>query len=45
MMGSKHATSAEQTTKMIEAKLPRDDVPEEEWARTAKEIEECKTLA
>ena len=30
---------------MIEAKLPRDDVPEKEWQRMNEEIEECKTLA
>ena len=44
-MGSKHAVPGEQKTKMIEAKLPRDDVPEKEWPRMNEEIEECKTLA
>ena len=38
MMGSRQAIAGKETTKMIQAKLPRDDLPEEE------EIEECKRL-
>ena len=45
MMGSKQATPGEETTKMIQAKLPRDELPEEEWKKMNDEIEECKRLA
>ena len=45
MMGSTQATQGEETTKMIQAKLPRDDLPEEEWKKMNEEIEECKRLA
>ena len=30
-MGSKQAAPGEETTNMTQAKLPRDDMPEEEW--------------
>ena len=42
---SKQATPREETTKLIQAKLPRDDLPEEEWTKMNEEIEECKRLA
>ena len=45
MMGCKLDTPGEQTTKMIQAKLPRDDLPGEEWTTMTAEIEECKKLA
>ena len=45
MMGSTQATPGEETTKMIQAKLPRDDWPEEEWKKMNEEIEECKKMA
>ena len=40
MMGSTQATPGEEKTKMIQAKLPRDDLLDEEWARMNEEIEE-----
>ena len=45
MLGSKQATPSEDTTKMIQAKLPRDNLPEEEWKNMNDEIEVCKRLA
>ena len=45
MMGSKQATPGEETTKMIQAKLQRDDLLEEERKKMNDEIEECKRLA
>ena len=45
MLGCKQATPGEETTKMIQAKLPRDDLPEEEWTKMNEEIEERKRLA
>ena len=30
---------------MIQATLPKDDLPEEEWVRMNEEIEECKKMA
>ena len=30
---------------MIQAKLPKDELPEEEWTKMNEEIEECKRLA
>ena len=44
MLGSKQATPGEETTKMIQAKLPRDNLPEDEWTKMNEEIEECKRL-
>ena len=44
-MGSKQATPCEETTKMIQAKLPREELHEDEWTRMNEEIEECKKLA
>ena len=45
MLGSTQAAPGEETTKMIQAKLVKDDLPEEEWTRTNEEIEECKRMA
>ena len=45
VMGCKQPTPGEETTKMIQAKLPRDDLLEEEWKKMNDEIEECKRLA
>ena len=45
LMGGAQATPCEETTKMIQAKLPKDDLPEEEWKKMNEEIEECKRLA
>ena len=44
-MGSKQATRGDETTKMIQAKLPRNDLPEEEWKKMNEQIEECKKMA
>ena len=44
-MGGKQATPCEETTKMIQAKLPREELPEDEWTRMNEEIEECEKLA
>ena len=45
MLGSKQAIPGEETTRMIQATFPKDDLPEEEWARMIEEIEECKKMA
>ena len=45
MLVNTQAAPGEETTKMIQAKLPRDDLPEEEWTKMNEEIEECKRLA
>ena len=45
LMGGAQATPCDETTKMIQAKLPEDDLPEEEWKRMNDEIEECRRLA
>ena len=39
MLGSTQAAPGDETTKMILAKLPKDDLPEEEWARMNKQLE------
>ena len=46
MMGSKQATPGDETTKLVQAKLPQDGTSEEELRRGMDaEIEECRTLA
>ena len=45
MLRSKQAIPGEETTNMTQAKLPRDDMLEEEWARVNEDIEEWKKLA
>ena len=45
LMGGAQATPCDETTKMIQAKLPEDDLPEEEWKKMNDEIEECRRLA
>ena len=45
LMGGAQATPCEETTKMIQAKLPKDDLPEEEWKEMNDEIEDCRRLA
>ena len=45
VLGSKQATPGEETTRMIKAKIPEDDLSERQWARMNEEIEECRRLA
>ena len=45
MLVSTKAAPGDETTTMIQAKLPKDDLPEEEWVRMREEIEDGKKIA
>ena len=45
LMGGTQASPSDETTKMIQAKLPKDDLTEEKWKRMSEEISECKKLS
>ena len=45
LMGGSQAPPCEETTKMVQGKLPKDDLTEERWKRMSEEIAECKKLS
>ena len=45
LMGGTQAPPCDETTKMIQGKLPKDDLTEEKWKRMNEEIAECKKLS
>ena len=44
-MGGAQATPCEETTKLIQTKLPKGDLREEEWRKMNEEIDECRKLS
>ena len=45
LMGGSQAPPCEETTKMVQGKLPKDDLTEERWKKMSGEIAECKMLS
>ena len=45
LMGGTQAPPCDETTKMIQGKLPKDDLTEEKWMKMNEEIAECKKLS
>ena len=45
LMGGSQALPCEETTKMVQGKLPKDDLTEERWKKMSEEIAECKKLS